>query len=99
MSKVTIYLAPRDVMGEFFFSEKSKELAAAAFPRYTPVGPFKFRETGEDAADEAFDLTNNPSRDAERAATYGRGRSVSSGDVVEVDGVKYLCMSIGWEVL
>lgn len=53
----------------------------------------------EAAAEEAFDLTNNPSRQAEREEKYGLGKSVSVGDVVEVDGVNYLCESFGWAIL
>jgi hypothetical protein len=30
---------------------------------------------------------------------YGRGRSVSVGDVVAVDGVDYFCASTGWRQL
>jgi hypothetical protein len=52
---------------------------------------------GEDAAEEAFDLTNNPSRQEEREQVYGCGRSVSSGDVIMVGDEKWACMSIGWE--
>jgi len=55
--------------------------------------------TGMDAAEEMFDLTNNPGRQAEREALYGRGPSLSKGDIVEVEGVNYVCCSMGWEVL
>lgn len=55
--------------------------------------------TGEAAAEEMFALTNDPSRQDEREVRYGRGRSVSTGDVVTVDGVNYLCVSIGWQVI
>lgn len=51
------------------------------------------------AAEEMFDLTNNPSRQAEREQVYGNGRSVSVGDIVEVDGVDFLCSSFGWKIL
>ena len=57
------------------------------------------RAEGGEAAEEMFNLTNNPSRQVERLQRYGNGRSVSSGDIVEVDGVNYLCCSIGWEKL
>ena len=43
------------------------------------------------------DLTNNPSRQEEREVRYGNHRSVSVGDIVEVDGVNYLCLPNGWE--
>lgn len=99
MSKVTIKLAPRDVMCNVFFGDRAVETVRDALPRYTNAGTFEFEQEGQDAAEEAFDLTNNPSRDEERAAIYGRGRSVSSGDVIDVDGTNYLCMSIGWRIL
>ncbi|HEX8605111.1 MAG TPA: hypothetical protein VF774_20875 [Pseudoduganella sp.] len=38
----------------------------------------------EDIADELFDLTNNPGRQQEREQKYGRGRSLSVGDIVKV---------------
>lgn len=61
-------------------------------------GPtFEVDEIGEAAAEEVFDLFNNPSRDEEKRK-YGH-RSVSVGDIVIVDNVSYYCNSIGWNVL
>lgn len=54
---------------------------------------------GKDAAEEMFDLTNNPGRQDEREERYGRGRSLSTGDIVQVDETLYLCCSFGWKVL
>lgn len=51
----------------------------------------------EAAASECFDLTNNPNRQAEREARYGRGRSLSVGDIVEAGGIALLCMPQGWQ--
>jgi hypothetical protein len=56
----------------------------------------------EDAAEEVFDLTNNPSRQEDRAVVYGRGRSLSVGDIVEVYNPdfsveQWLCCSFGWK--
>lgn len=51
---------------------------------------------GEAAAEEVFDLTNNPSREDERTNIFGNGRSVSVGDIINVDGVDFLCAPIGW---
>ncbi len=56
----------------------------------------------EAVCEEIFDLTNNPYRQEERAEIYGRGRSVSVGDIVGVDndetGVTtfYVCAPSGW---
>lgn len=101
MSKVTIHLGTRLILREIFFKDDDEKMALvrSELPHYTVGGTFETELTGEDAAEEAFDLTNNPSRQEEREEKYGNGRSVSSGDVIEVDGVKYVCMSIGWAVL
>jgi hypothetical protein len=55
---------------------------------------------GVDAAEEAFDLTNNPGRQEERERVYGTGRSVSTGDIVSIDDdEQWLCLSFGWAKL
>ena len=101
MTKVTIHLGTRRILREFFFQGDAEKMALIReeLPHYTVGGTFETDLVGEAAAEEAFDLTNNPSRQEEREVKYGRGRSVSPGDVIEVDGVKYICMSIGWEKL
>lgn len=99
MSTITIKLAPTHLLGQFFFSDNREELASRCLPAYTTCRVLNVSEAGQDAAEEAFDLTNNPSREDERARLYGARRSVSVGDVVEVDGVDYLCDSFGWVVI
>lgn len=59
----------------------------------------------EAVCEELFDLTNNPYRQAEREAQYGRGRSISIGDIIGVDsedtGITtfYVCAPDGWVVV
>jgi hypothetical protein len=57
--------------------------------------------TGEEAAEEMFDLTNNPSRQGEREQRYGYHRSVSVGDIIVVEEqpgltTTWRCDSTGW---
>lgn len=101
MATVTIHLAPRDIMRDVYFNDDAKFLVKANLYRYEKAYSFNLSafDTDTDAAEEAFDLTNNPCRQDEREQTYGRKRSVSVGDVVEVDGKKLLCMSCGWEAI
>jgi len=101
MAKVTIHLGTRIVLREFFFKGDSEKIALVKqeLPHYTVGSTFETDLEGEEAAEEAFDLTNNPCRQEEREEKYGNGRSVSSGDVIEVDGAKFVCMSVGWEKL
>ncbi len=96
MSKVIIKLAPTKLLAELYFAENKVKYAKAWLPLYTQHYPITLTEAGIEAAEEAFDLTNNPSREEDRNRFYGRHRSVSVGDVVEVDGTDYLCDSFGW---
>jgi hypothetical protein len=57
--------------------------------------------TGQAAAEEAFYIFNAP-HDAleewQKLIVEGyHGASISVGDIVEVDGVEYLCASMSWE--
>jgi hypothetical protein len=101
MSNVTIKLLDNAKMGNMYFCQDQVAEAKALLEQglYRNAGSFFFTEEGKDAAEEAFDMTNNPAREYERAKYYGRHRSVSTGDIVEVDGVNYLCKSFGWEKL
>lgn len=101
MANVVVKLVESELMGEFYFTKdqagKAKELLKAG--KYKDSGSFFLNEEGGDAAEDMFDMTNNPARQYERAKYYGRGRSISVGDIVEVDGVNYLCESAGWSVV
>ena len=99
MSTVTIHLVDPDLMLQFYIKSDQVETARKAMRAgcYTACSPFEVNQTGEEAAEEAFDLTNNPSRQNEREELYGNGRSVSVRDIVDVDGVRYLCLSAGWK--
>ena len=113
MARAVLHFAPRDVRvsQHMFRDEQFARLAQTAFkegkyerhPHAIDVPkpyPLENREEGEGVAEEIFDLTNNPSREEERAVRYGNGRSLSSGDIVEVEGGdKYLCLSTGWAKL
>lgn len=100
MTKVVIKLLDSQHMADFYAANgKSTTEVANSLNgqgKYRSAFSFETDKTGTDAAEEAFDLTNNPSRQSERAKTYGRGRSVSVGDIIEVDDTSYLCAGIGW---
>ena len=72
--------------------------------KYEATHRFTVKGTGIEAAEEVFDLTNNPSRSEESLDKYGSLRSLNVGDIVVVeemndDGsfteVSYLCENIG----
>ena len=98
---IKVLLVNEQFMGEFYFRPDQEATARSLFKDgwYRDAGEFAVMGTDEDAAEEVFDLTNNPSRQDERAQLYGRGRSLSVGDLVEVDGVLWLCASTGWRAL
>jgi hypothetical protein len=65
--------------------------------RYTYLTEAK----GSNAAEQAFHIFNAPVDWLEEWQRYiaqnYTGPSLSVGDIVEVDGVEYLCSSIGWQ--
>lgn len=100
-SLVTVMLVDSQFLGDFYFTKDPVETAKNLLQNnwYTYSGDFYLNEDGESAAEEVFDLTNNPSRQYEREKYYGRKRSVSVGDIVDVEGVKYLCCKTGWKAI
>lgn len=99
MSQVQVKLAPKKVREELLFGQRFISHVRSNLDRYTTLPCMNVSMSGNAAAEELFDLTNNPCREDERMRVYGNGRSVSVGDIICVDGVDYLCMSIGWEIL
>ena len=99
MSAITIKFAPASLMGQFYTCRSQAALAIDYRNDYTDGPKFVTELTGEDAAEDAFDLANNPCRQDEREEVYGRRRSVSVGDIVVVDEEEYLCASFGWTLL
>ena len=100
MSKVRILLAPQNLTTSFYMNNDDvTRLVKNNLEKYRVGGAMDMVIEGEVAAEEAFDITNNPERQHERDIFYGRGRSISVGDVVAVDDVNYLCASTGWKVV
>lgn len=99
VSKVAIRLLDSSKMIEFYMTKDPVSLAKELRHNYVTAITLFMDQEGEDAAEEAFDLTNNPSRQDEREQKYGQRRSVSVGDIVTVDSVDYLCASVGWTKL
>jgi hypothetical protein len=100
MSKVRVLLAPNSMAPSFYMNNDNiTKLVQNNLDQYSCSREIDMHLDGESAAEEVFDLTNNPNRLREREVFYGRGRSVSIGDVVSVDNVNYLCGSVGWKVV
>jgi len=97
MNKVTIkLLQSTDQMINFYIGDVSGT-ARSLEPHYKDSGFVCYTWlNGEEAAEEMFDLTNNPERQAEREVQYGRGRSLSVGDKVQVGDKEYVCAPSGW---
>ena len=100
VKNVSVFLVDEKCMSSFYFSSKKPHAIARECMdngMYKEVLSCAF-DTSDDevACEELFDLTNNPSRTAERLALYGRRRSISVGDVIKVDNVPYVCAPDGW---
>jgi hypothetical protein len=101
MTLATVFLADEAAMIRFY-TEDQTAVARDLMRRdaYRELGQLVAPgKTGEAAAEECFDLSNNPSRQAERDAVWGANRSLSVGDVVLVEGDMWLCRSMGWQRL
>jgi len=101
MFNVTIMLVNSKHTSDFYFFSKTDDFARQLVKdgEYTSMPSIQFDKGGELAADEMFDLTNNPSRQEERNLKYGRNRSLSVGDIVKVNDEMFLCLSFGWKAL
>ena len=100
MTQVKVILVDSSKLGDFYFTKDAVALAR----KYLEEGWYDIEACvdlpdtlcEQDAAEEIFDLTNNPMRQGDREVRYGRGRSVSVGDIVSVNGEKFLCRPNGW---
>ena len=101
VAHVIVKLVNEDFLGEFYFSKNPVALARQLMQegRYREACECYMALEGSDAAEEMFDITNNPSRGEERVRVFESQRSVSVGDIVEVNGMPYLCASMGWEMI
>jgi hypothetical protein len=101
VAQVIVKLVNEQFMGEFYVRPNQEATARSLLKDgwYSGACECYMQAEAEDAAEEMFDLTNNPSRQAEREQVYGRQRSISVGDIVEVNGVNFLCASMGWKEL
>ena len=99
--KVAVKLVLEDFLGEFYFAKDPLALARQlrSEGRYRVAAGFVTHQSGEEAAEEAFDISNNPGRETLRQEVFGLCRSVSVGDIVEVNGQEFLCASMGWQKL
>jgi hypothetical protein len=96
MALVKIKFAPSYtfMLNEGHVAQVRKDLAEGKYVEESAL--FTVNGDSKDAAYEVFDLTNNPGRQDDREQIYGRGRSLSTGDIVVVGEEQWLCMSFGW---
>ena len=97
MAKVKIKLLDSAYMSIFYIGETHpQETVESLRSKYINLPEFEIDGSGEMVAEYVYDMTNNHHKQEERLRLYGRGRSISVGDIVEVDGVEYLCDRFGW---
>lgn len=97
MTTIQIFFAPRElnVYNAGLPKMVAQMYASGAYTEKSEI--FEVNGSGKNAAEEVFDLTNNPGRQDEREEIYGRGRSLSVGDIVVVGQTStWLCMPNGW---
>jgi hypothetical protein len=103
--RATIHLAPVGLMGISYRKGGQAVLVHSyrngQYTKQATVAIPVLME-GAAAAEEMFDLTNNPGRQVEREEKYGRHRSVSVGDIIEVEEQPelkstWICEPSGWK--
>ena len=99
MTVATILLAEGPLNFKFYADPMEAMAALIRDNQYNKIGSIDTDKTGKAAAEDMFDLSNNPQRDDERQLRWGRYRSLSVGDVVHVDNESFLCLSMGWQKL
>ena len=101
MAEVRVHFVNPKKMAEFYFHKDINALACGMFVEgyYMALGAIELPQEGEAAAEEIFDISNNPNREKERYELFGLCRSVSVGDIVEVDGDLFLCAPVGWKII
>lgn len=94
----TVFQIPATAMVDFYTKDGRKALDEFALSGHGYADIFKVPTelTGRAAAEDMFDLSNNPSRDDQRAALWGAHRSLSVGDVVFDGAESWLCLPMGW---
>lgn len=101
MSTVTVHLVNFHNSIAFYGEEDPSGLVKLLREdnQYKVIGTMAVTGEGTRAAEEVFDLSNNPARSEERAEMYGNHRSLSVGDIVNVDGTEFVCLPFGWHQL
>lgn len=98
MALVKVRFLPVQLMAKMYSGDPIQTVVDALDAgNYTESVLFTVDGDSMDAAEEAFDLTNNPFRQDEREEKYGRGRSISVGDVVVVGDEEWVCLPMGWK--
>lgn len=98
--QATVYLCPAQDFIKYYSKNAVAEAQALALRYgYAEIFSIEVNATGEAAADECFDLSNNPMREVQRDFVWGQRRSLSVGDVVHSAGESFLCLPFGWQKL
>jgi hypothetical protein len=99
--KATVYFPPASLQRDAWFASAALDVIKAYRDGLSLKGPTvelsdaHYIDTG--AADELFDMSNNPGRQEDRDEQWGPFRSLSTGDIVALDnGDAWLCQSMGW---
>jgi hypothetical protein len=99
MTTVTAFYNPDHLIGEVYFIKSVSAWLHTNREAYYKAFSFETDKTGTNAAEEAFDVSNNPYREEERDQIVGRQRSLSVGDLVLVDENLYFCDRAGWTIV
>ena len=101
MNIAKVYLNESNPCLSFYAADGALDIARAVNElreqgAYRWIGTFETDKDAEYAAEDMFDLSNNPGRDGERSFRWGSNRRLSVGDIVQVNDDCYVCGVVGW---
>lgn len=101
MNIAKVYLNESSASLSFYAADGALDIARAVQElteqgAYRWIGTFETDKENEYAAEDMFDLSNNPGRETERDFRWGSNRSLSVGDIVQVNDDRWVCAAVGW---
>lgn len=98
MSTVTVFQFPRLMQTiELYQKGGALKFVKENFNKYRKVYEAEVTATGTDAAEQMFSLFGEPGEGSDVFRREHSASVMAVGDVVQVDGVRYACLPVGWQ--
>lgn len=98
MASIKVYQFPRELQTIVMYArDGALNFARENFDKYRTVFECEHEgESGQLAAEAMFELFSSPSEESDKFRAATGAKMMAVGDVVEVDGKKFVCMPCSW---